>query len=395
MTSPRKVWYAPNMKQAYDEEEIEAVRQCLEEGWLSHGPRAAEFEQLCADYFGKKFGVFVNSGSSANLIACICAGIEPGIEVITPACTFSTTVSPLVQLGAIVKFCDVELNRYVPSPEQILSEITEKTKVILIPNLIGNKPDWKIIKESLNKIGRSDIILLEDSCDTMTYTFETDISTTSFYASHIITAGGSGGMVMFNDRNLYNRALRLRDWGRVGGNDEGVAARFNHGLLDDIQYDWKFIYSEFGYNFKACEMNAAFGLIQIKKLKKFEEIRKNLLNHYFKRLTENEFSLKYYQLPIITEGQLLLALPLSCNNRMEILEFLENNNIQTRVAMAGNILKHPIYNQYFNIESLKNFPNSDLIMNNSFLIGCHHGLNLSDIDYVCDLLIQFSKKKLQ
>ena len=193
-----KVWYAPNRKQAYGQAEIDAVVSCLEDGWLAPGPRTAEFERRVSDIFGKKFGLFVNSGSSANMLAYIVAGISKDTEVITPSCTFGTTVAPLVQLGASVKFCDVAPNCYVPTVDQVLSRLTNNTKVIVIPNLVGNKPDWKELKKRLLEMGRGDVLPVEDSCDTMTKTEVTDISTCSFYASHIITAGGSGGIVMFN-----------------------------------------------------------------------------------------------------------------------------------------------------------------------------------------------------
>ena len=199
----------------------------------------------------------------------------------------------------------------------------------MIPNLLGNKIDWKDLKEKLVQRGRNDIILIEDSCDTITYTAETDISTCSFYASHIITAGGTGGVVMFNDIDMYNKALRIRDWGRAGNNDESIAERFNHGILGDIQYDWKFLYVEFGYNFKACEMNAAFGLVQLDKLKKFEDMRKERYNRYIKNLTSDPYASKYYKFPIVKDDILLLALPLECPHRMEVLTYLENNQIQT------------------------------------------------------------------
>ena len=353
-----KVWYAPNRKQAYGEEEINEVVACLEDGWLAPGKRTAEFERLVAERFGKKYGLFVNSGSSANMLAVICAGIKPGVEVITPACTFSTTVSPLVQNGADVKFCDIIADRYVPSVEQVLALVSPKTKVLMIPNLLGNKINWKELKEKLVEMGREDIILIEDSCDTITYTPETDIATCSFYGSHIITAGGTGGIVMFNDKALYDRALRIRDWGRVGGNDEGVAGRFNHGILGDIQYDWKFLYCEFGYNFKADPIAA-----------------------------------KYYTFPSFNEGILFLALPLACKDRMELLTYLEANNVQTRVTMAGNILRHQIYTDKFPEQAKLSFPESDKVMRDGFLIGCHHGLTDDDVKRVCKLLIDFAHSK--
>ena len=390
-----KIWYAPNQKEAYGEEEIQAVINCLNDGWLSVGKRTEEFEKKVSEYHGKKFGVFVNSGSSANMLACICANISKDIEVITPACTFSTTVAPLVQLGAKIIFCDVMENMYIPSIEQIINKITKNTKVLMIPNLLGNKIDWKLLKNKLKEINREDIILIEDSCDTMTFTKESDISTVSFYSSHIITAGGTGGMVMFNDEKLYDRALRIRDWGRAGNNCEDVEERFKHGIIDGIQYDWKFLYTELGYNFKACEMNAAFGLEQFKKLKKFEEIRLNLYNLYINTLKNDSYALKYYKFPkLLNDKILLLALPLACEHRMEIIEYLEKNNIQTRVTMAGNILRHPIYKKLLTDQKPEEYPISDQVMKEGFLIGCHHGLNEEKVLRVCKLLIDFAKMKL-
>jgi CDP-6-deoxy-D-xylo-4-hexulose-3-dehydrase len=389
---PKKVWYAPNMKEAYDDKEIQAVREALEDGWLAPGPRTAEFEARVAAFFGKKYGLFVNSGSSANLVALICAGVGPGVEVLTPACTFSTTVAPLVQLGADIKFCDVHPQRYVPTVDQVMENITENTKIIMMHNLLGNKIDWRELRKRLTEAKRPDIILLEDSCDTMTYTAESDISTTSFYASHIITAGGAGGMVMFNEEKLHARALRLRDWGRAGTNCEDIEGRFNHGLAGEIQYDWKFFYVEFGYNLKACEMNAAFGLVQLDKLKEFERIRHAHFERYIKTLKADEHASKYYKFPDIFPGALLLALPLECKDRMKLLEFLEANEVQTRVTMAGNILRHQLYKETLVEEAKKSFPVADEVMKNGFLVGCHHGMTESDVDRVCALLIEFAKK---
>lgn len=389
--SPKKVWYAPYRKEAYGDSEIEAVRECLDAGWLSPGPLTSEFERLIAERFGKKYGLFVNSGSSANMLAVMCAGVVPGVEVVTPACTFSTTVAPLVQNGAVVKFCDVVEDMYIPSVDQIVSEVSANTKVVMIPNLLGNKIDWQGLKDRLSSIGRSDIVLIEDSCDTITHTEASDISTTSFYASHIITAGGTGGMVMFNDESQYKRALRIRDWGRVGGNSEEFEERFNHGLIGDIQYDWKFLYCEVGYNFKACEMNAAFGLAQLKRLSGFESLRRSLFCRYVERLKMDAVASKYYRLPKGGDDILWLAMPLACPHRIELLSFLEANEVQTRVTMAGNILRHPVYSRIFVDQRDRAFPVSDQVMREGFLVGCHHGLSVSDVDRVCDLLIRFAR----
>jgi CDP-6-deoxy-D-xylo-4-hexulose-3-dehydrase len=256
-----KVWYAPNQFEAYGEEEIQAVTDCLRAGWLAgFGPLTVEFEAKVSKRFAKKNGLFVNSGSSAILLALCSLDLGPDAEIVTPACGFATTVAPITQVGAKPVFCDVEIGRYVPSVEQIRSAITPNTKVILIPNLIGNVPAWKEIREAF-----PDLILIEDSADTITTTPWTDIATTSFYASHVITAGGIGGMVMFNSDAHLKRATMFRDWGRIGDNVEDPAERFNH-KVDGIPYDWKFLYGVAGYHLKACEMNAAFGLAQWDRL---------------------------------------------------------------------------------------------------------------------------------
>jgi len=210
--------------------------------------------QKVASYFNKKHGVYVNSGSAANLIGLAVYEFPKGSEIITPACTFSTCVAPMEQLGLKPVFVDVELNQYVPSLDAILGAITENTKMIFIPNLVGSKIDWATLRDRLhNEAKRPDIVLFEDSCDCMTSTAASDISVISFYASHVITGCGMGGMVMFNDPELEKRAYMYRDWGRIGNNSEDVAERFKHDV-DGIEYDFKFLYGVQGYNLKACEV---------------------------------------------------------------------------------------------------------------------------------------------
>ena len=282
----KKVWYAPNGFEAYGEEEIYAVEECLRDGWLAgFGKRSLDFEEKISHEFGKRYGVFVNSGSSACLLAIASLDLPQGCEIITPACTFSTTVAPIIQLGYRPVFCDVGLTSYVPEVDAIINKISNKTKAIMLPNLIGNKPDWKLLKKVLKDLSREDIVLIEDSADTITHTPESDISTTSFYASHIITAGGAGGMVMFNADSYRNRALQYRDWGRIGNNSEAVDERFNH-KVDDISYDFKFLYDVLGYNFKSSEMNAAFGLVQLKRFETFKTKRRNNIERYLNNLKD-------------------------------------------------------------------------------------------------------------
>ena len=372
--SLKKVWYAPNKKEAYGDAEIQAVVDCLNDGWLAgFGPRTIEFEEKIAKQFGKKYGLFVNSGSSAILLGLCALDLKPGDEVITAACTFSTTISPLIQCGLKPVFCDVEIGTYVPNVEQVCSLITDKTKLIILPNLIGSKPDWKEIRK------RTNIPLFEDSADTVTETIETDISITSFYASHLITAGGSGGMVMFNDENLLKRATMFRDWGRIGDNSEDVNSRFEY-KIDGIPYDYKFLYGAIGYNMKSSEMNAAFGLVQLSRIDEIKSKRKAV----FQRYIENLKDVNDLVLPIVKENTDWLAIPFMCKNRIQLLTFLENNNIQTRVCFAGNITRHPVYRHF-----LQEFENSDRIMAEGFLLGAHHGMTIDDVDYVCDKIKEY------
>lgn len=378
----RKIWYAPNKLEAYGDEEIDAVTQTLKDGWLAgFGPKTKEFEDKVSLYFGKKYGLFVNSGSSANLLALLSLkkllNLNKDDEIITPACTFSTTVAPIIQCELIPVFCDVGVNDYVSDIKQVISMISDKTKIILLPNLIGNKPDWKYLREYLDSVDKK-IYLVEDSCDTLTYTPYTDISTVSFYSSHLITAGGSGGMVMFNDKNLLQISNMYRDWGRTGDNSEKMEDRFNY-KIDDIPYDWKFLYNVIGYNFKSSEMNSAFGLVQFNKIEKIKKIRRELFERYLHNLKD----VKNFILPDDSNKSDWLAIPFLCtkNNRKDVLTYLEENNVQTRVCFSGNITKHPAYLQY-----KKEFPNSDNVMAKGFLLGCHHGMTLEDVDYVCNLL---------
>ena len=376
----KKVWYAPNKLEAYGEEEIKAVEQCLRDGWLAgFGPRSIEFEEKIAKEFGKKFGVFVNSGSSACLLAIASMDLPKGSKIITPACTFSTTLAPIIQLGYKPVFVDVGLNDYVADIEQVVNAITEEVKAIMLPNLIGNKPNWKLLRQILKNMGREDIILIEDSADTVTETLESDISTTSFYASHVITAGGMGGMVMFNDEKHAKRALMFRDWGRIGDNSEDMSERFAHDV-DGLPYDYKFLYGVLGYNMKCSEMSAAFGLVQLERFQTFKNKRRDNIKRYLENLKD----VKELILPDDSIEPNWLAIPLQTERRLELLNFLESNNIQTRVTFAGNVTRHPIYREY-----LQEFKNSDLIMKDGFLLGAHHGMGLDDVDYVCDKIKEF------
>ena len=376
----KKVWYAPHKFESYGEEEIEAVNKALKDGWLAgFGPYTTEFEAKIAKEFGKKYGVFVNSGSSACLLALASLDLEQGSEIITPALTFSTTLAPIIQLGYTPKFIDSELTSYVPSVEAICDAITSKTRAIMIPNLIGNKIDFSTLRNELMRRSIEDVKIIEDSADTITFTEDSDVSTTSFYASHVITAGGMGGMVMFNKKEHMKRALMYRDWGRIGDNSENMDERFAHDV-DGIPYDYKFLYGVLGYNMKCAEANAAFGLVQLKKFQKYKEIRRNNIERYLYRLRNTPEII----LPDDKIKPNWLAIPLQIEDRLGLLNFLEDNNIQTRVTFAGNVTRHPAYRKY-----LQDFPVADQVMKNGFLLGAHHGMTTQDVDYVCDKIIEY------
>ena len=376
----KKVWYAPNKKEAYGDAEINAVIECLNDGWLAgFGPKTIQFEENVSQLFSKKYGLFVNSGSSAIILGLNSLNLEPGSEIITPACTFSTTLAPIIQCGFKPVFCDVELGTYVSSPQQVFEKVTDKTKVILLPNLIGSKPDW----EEIRRLVGNDIILFEDSADTITSTPVTDLAITSFYSSHLITACGSGGMLMCNNEKYLKRATMFRDWGRIGDNSEDVKTRFEFNI-DGIPYDYKFLYGAVGYNMKSSEVNAAFGLVQVSRIEEIRQKRRTVFNRYLENLKD----VPELILPINTFNTDWLAIPFMYKNRLELLTFLEDNNIQTRVCFAGNVTRHPVYREY-----LTEFENADRIMAEGFLLGAHHGMVVEDVDYVCDKIKEFINNK--
>jgi len=376
MAEQKKVWYAPYKFEAFGQEEIDAVVSCLKDGWLAPGPRTEEFENKMCEKFGKKCGVFVNSGSSANLLALATLGVGPGDEVITPALSFSTVVAPIIQLGATPIFVDNDPRRYVPTVEALVAKLTPKTKCFFVPNLVGSQIDWEGLRKAK---GDHPALLVEDSCDTIVCSPHSDVAISSFYASHIITTGGGGGITMFNDPALKKRALMFRDWGRIGNNSEDVSERFAHNV-DGIEYDFKFLYGVLGYNLKSTEMNAAFGLAQLEKLPKFMKIRRANIERYLENLKDCPF----ITLPNDEGKHNWMAFPMLTPYRKQLLPYLEEHNVQTRVCFAGNITRHPAYRQY-----LGDFPEADVVMREGFLLGAHHGLTTDDVDYVCDLIKKF------
>ena len=395
-----KIYYG---RAVYDHKEINAAINVLKYKSLTliDGAYVKKLEKTVAKIFGKKYGLMVNSGSSANLLALSSFNFKKGSEVITPNLTFSTTVAPIYHLGLVPHFVGVEKNKFVADPIQIEKCINKKTVAMMIPNLLGNIADWKKINKLAKKFN---LKVIEDSADTIGYKVNnkntgnlSDISTNSFYASHIINGAGTGGIVCFNDYKLYERAKLLRGWGRSSATfneSEEISKRFNV-KISGIDYDAKYIFSDMGYNFLPSEISAAFALEQIKKLKNNIKIRnKNFkyLEKFFKKFN-NFFNLPEQYSGVKTPW---LAFPLVIKknklfNRKKMQIFFEKNNIQTRTIFTGNILRQPAmknryYKKHTNCEDVAND-----VMKNGILIGCHQGMNKKQLDYICNTFLKFIK----
>ncbi len=393
-----KISYGKNV---YGKEEINAVLNKLKK--TTHmGEAVTKFENKIARLFAKKYGLMVNSGSSALTLAMDVLGFKKGDEIITPCLNFGTAVSSIVLSGATPVFVDIEIDTLQIDIKKIQKKISNKTKGIVVPNLIGNIPNWPEIKKIAKK---NKLKIIEDSADTLGATINkrptgiySDISITSFYGSHIISCAGNGGMFLTNDKKCYERAKVLRSWGRMStliSDSENINKRLNI-KLNGFDYDKKFVFSEVGYNFEPSEIGASFGLVQLKKFISFNNLRnKNFINHslFFKK------NKRFFIVPKIGKNikTNFLAYPLIIKpnkyfNRKKLQIFLEKNNIQTRPIFSGNILRHPAFK---NLKSSKNkvksFKNSDYIMKNGLLIGCHQGLNKKNINYIHSKINLFLK----
>ena len=367
----------------HNDEEIRAVTKTLQSS-TQMGKNVYLFEKKISKLFDKKYGLMVNSGSSALFLAFRSINFPKGAEVITPVLTFATTVGAMVQNNLIPVFIDVKNTTFCIDENDIEKMISKKTKAICIPNLIGNIPNWIVIKKIAKKYN---LLIIEDSADALgskiknkSTGFYSDISITSFYGSHIINCAGNGGMVCFNNIKYYNKAKLLRSWGRNSSlfkDSEKIENRFNVKINNNY-YDAKFIFSEIGYNFEPSEIGASYGLIQLKKLKKNIKLRQKYFNNhqiYFKKFSE------YFILPsqenYVSTGWLAYPLLVKNNSKLsrkEIQIYLEKKNIQTRVVFTGNILRQPAFKAIKCRKTKKGYPNADNVMKNGFLIAVHHGL---------------------
>ena len=402
----------PYASRVYDENEMLNLVDSSLEFWLTSGRYTEKFEKELCEYLNIKYCSLVNSGSSANLLAFMALTspllkerqIKRGDEVITVACAFPTTVSPIIQYGAVPVFVDVTIPQYNIDVSKLNDALTDKTKAVMIAHTLGNPFNLEKIR---NFCDENDLWLIEDNCDALgsKYTINGqtkltgtigDIGTSSFYPPHHMTMGEGGAV--YTDNPLLNKIVKsFRDWGRdcicVSGEDNHCGHRFDqqYGELP-LGYDHKYVYSHFGYNLKATDLQASIGCAQLEKLPDFTQKRKN----NFKILKEGLNSLT---------DKLILPTPIENSdpswfgflitvkegvNRNEIVQHLENNGIQTRMLFAGNIIKHPCFDEIRNDETkyrvAGNLDNTNRIMKDTFWIGLYPGMSKDKLEYTIKII---------
>ena len=381
--------------------------------WLTSGRYHDEFEKNLAKYLGVRFANLVNSGSSANLLAFMTLTspllgdrqVKRGDEIITVACGFPTTVTPMLQYGAVPVFVDVTIPQYNIDVTMLEEALSDKTKAVMVAHTLGNPFDLKSVKEFCDK---HNLWLVEDNCDALgsTYTIDGetkftgtigDIGTSSFYPPHHMTMGEGGAV--YTSSSLLNKIIRsLRDWGRdcfcPSGKDNTCHCRFTkqYGELP-MGYDHKYVYSHFGYNLKVTDMQAAIGVAQLKKFPSFVERRK----HNFKRLRE---ALKNVEdkliLPLANKNSdpSWFGFLLTCRegvDRAKLVNYIEEHNVQTRMLFAGNLTLHPCFdtirNDGVSYRVIGDLKNTNTVMRNTFWVGVYPGMTDEMIDYMAETII--------
>ena len=397
----------------YDEREMCALTDAMLDFWLTTGRFSDEFEKNFAEWIGVKYAHLVNSGSSANLIAFMALTapelgerqIRKGDEVITVACGFPTTVTPILQYGAVPVFVDVTVPQYNIDASKLEEALSPKTKAVMIAHTLGNPFDLAAVKAFCDK---HDLWLVEDNCDALgtKYTIgnETrftgtwgDIGTSSFYPPHHMTMG-EGGCVYTNNPLLHRMILSYRDWGRdcicPSGRDNFCGHRFD-GQYGELPhgYDHKYVYSHLGYNLKVTDMQAAIGCEQLKKFPSFIERRRHNWASLRKALEPLADRLILPEPAENSEpswfGFLISVRPESGLNRNAVTHFIEQKNVQTRLLFSGNLIKHPCFDQLHNTDAYRIVGELDctnFIMNHSFWAGVYPGMTDEKIDYMVQVI---------
>jgi CDP-6-deoxy-D-xylo-4-hexulose-3-dehydrase len=400
--------YIPVSGKVIDEEDILWGIESMMDAWLTAGRFSLKLERELARYFGSRFSLLVNSGSSANLLAfyaltspkLLDRAIKPGDEIITVAAGFPTTINPLIQFGCIPVFVDVDIPTYNIIVEDIEKAISPKTKAIMIAHALGNPFNLSVVIAIAKKYK---LWVVEDDCDSLGATYDGkktgtfgDLATLSFYPAHHITMG-EGGAVLVNNSSLKKITESFRDWGRdcwcAPGTDNTCGERYCQKLGDLPEgYDHKYTYSHIGFNLKVSDMQAAVGLSQLTKADHFVARRK--VNHAILSEMFKEFE-EHFILPKATEnsepswfGFMLTIREGSPINRNKFVEYLEQNKIGTRLFFGGNLLRQPAYYN-LNHRKIDDLKNTDLIMNNSFWLGVWPGLNQVHYDYIVNTVRKY------
>lgn len=397
----------------FDEKEMQSLTDATLDFWLTSGRFCEEFEKEFAKWIGVRFAHLVNSGSSANLVAFMTLTapelkerqIKRGDEVITVACGFPTTVTPIIQYGAIPVFVDVTIPQYNIDVTQLEAAYNEKTKAVMIAHSLGNPFDLKTVKEFCDK---HNLWLVEDNCDALgskyTINGETrftgawgDIGTSSFYPPHHMTMG-EGGCVYTNNPLLNRLILSYRDWGRdcicPSGKDNFCGHRFD-GQFGELPkgYDHKYVYSHFGFNLKATDMQAAIGVEQLKKFPSFIEKRRYNWERLHKALEPIKDKLILPE-PCENSEPSWFGFIVTCKegvNRNVVTKYLEDHNIQTRLLFSGNLIKHPCFDEIRNTDRYRTvgeLTETDMVMNCSFWVGVYPGMNDEMIDYMARIITE-------
>ncbi len=400
----------------YDECELLNLVDSALEFWLTHGRYSKAFEQKMASYLGVKWVLLVNSGSSANLLAFMALTsylledrrVKRGDEVITVAAAFPTTISPIVQYGAVPVFVDIETDTCNINVSLLDNALSSKTKAVMVAHTLGNPFDVNTVKSFCKK---HNLWLIEDNCDALgsrvdgqlTGTFG-DIGTSSFYPPHHITMG-EGGAVYTSNPLLKKIMLSMRDWGRdcwcSSGHDNTCGKRFTKQVGDlPFGYDHKYVYSHFGYNLKATDLQAAIGLIQLDKIDEFTRARRNNFNILKQRLQPVKQLITLPQSKIWAEpswfGFLMIVNKSSGFNRNELAQYLESENIQTRNLFSGNIVRHPLFiplKDGVDYRISGTLKKTDLITENAIWLGVYPGMKDENLHFMADRIIDFSKLK--
>lgn len=393
-----------------DPSDISALVDASLDGWLTAGRFHEDFERALARYVGARSALFVNSGSSANLVALSALtspklgkrALKPGDEVLTVAAGFPTTVNPIIQNNLRPVLVDVNLGTYDAIPEMLREAVGPKTKAIMMAHTLGNPFDLDTVRDLCQKHG---LWLVEDSCDALGSTYDGkktgsfgDTATLSFYPAHHITTG-EGGAVFVKSPLVRKQAESFRDWGRdcycETGHDNTCHKRFEWQLGTlPVGYDHKYIYSHIGYNLKATDMQAALGLSQLKKIDKFSEARKANFRHLFAGLSKVQGLI----MPQATEksdpswfGFPITLDPSHPVNREELLRFLDSRKIGTRLLFAGNLTRQPAYKDV-DWRIVGDLANTDIVMRRTFWVGTYPRLTPAMLDYIVHSISEFMEK---